>query len=112
MKMMLPNIERAVIDVAKLRGYALNPTHPEGRHKARVFMASLGITAADAEWLAEAILAELPGAVILEGDADEHGRRLTADLQLRRGNRSAVVRTAWIIRAGEDVPRLVTCFVV
>ncbi len=31
--MKLPNAERAVVDLAKLRHYCLNPTHPRGRHK-------------------------------------------------------------------------------
>jgi hypothetical protein len=42
--MSLPNGERAIVEVAKLRDYCLSPTHPRGRHKARVFAASLGIT--------------------------------------------------------------------
>lgn len=40
--MKLPNAENAVIDIAKLRDYSLNPNHPEGKHKARVFQAKLG----------------------------------------------------------------------
>lgn len=35
--MKLPNGDRAVISMGKLRGYCLNPEHPSGRHKARVF---------------------------------------------------------------------------
>jgi hypothetical protein len=48
--MKLPNAERAFIDLAKLRDYSLCATHPEGKHKARVFAAALGIAATDAEW--------------------------------------------------------------
>jgi hypothetical protein len=33
--MKLPNPKRAVVDIAKLRDYILNPEHPRGRHKAR-----------------------------------------------------------------------------
>lgn len=109
--MTLPCGKHAVVDVAKLRAYALNPEHPEGRHKARVFQASLGITASDAEWLADAILAALPSAKSVEGNKDEYGQRFMADLPIHRGSRSATVRTGWIIRVGEDFPRLVTCFV-
>ncbi len=43
--MKLPNSDRAVVDIAKLRDYCLNPAHPRGRHKARVFAAALGLTA-------------------------------------------------------------------
>ncbi|WP_200235400.1 DUF6883 domain-containing protein [Thiohalocapsa halophila] len=45
--MKLPNANQAVVDLEKLRGYCLNPAHPRGRHKARVFAAALGITAGE-----------------------------------------------------------------
>lgn len=57
--MLLPNIERAAINREKLADYVLNSGHPEGRHKARVFLSALGISASDAAWLADAILAGL-----------------------------------------------------
>jgi hypothetical protein len=44
----LPNAERAVVEIEKLRDYSLNPGHDEGKHKARVFRAALGFTRADA----------------------------------------------------------------
>ena len=40
--MKLPNGDRAVIDIAKLRDYCLSPDHLRGRHKARVFAAAQG----------------------------------------------------------------------
>jgi hypothetical protein len=46
--MKLPNGDRAIVDLEKLRAYCLNPQHPRGRHKARVF-ASFGIREADAK---------------------------------------------------------------
>ncbi len=49
--MLLPNIAKASIDQKKLADYVLNASHPEWRHKARVFLSALGLTAADAEWL-------------------------------------------------------------
>ena len=51
--MKLPNAPRAVVDIAKLRDYSLNPKHPEGKHKARVFAAALDLGIADATWLRE-----------------------------------------------------------
>jgi predicted RNase H-like HicB family nuclease len=35
--MIIPNAERAVVDVRKLRDYCLNSTHDQGKHKARLF---------------------------------------------------------------------------
>src|SRR5262249_39406349 len=40
----LPNGERVRIPMEKLTDYCLNPDHPRGRDKARVFAALLGIT--------------------------------------------------------------------
>ena len=58
--MKLPNAENAVVDIAKLRDYSLNPNHPEGKHKARAFLEKLDIRRNDAEqlrqWILEAIL--------------------------------------------------------
>lgn len=52
----LPNPERAEVAIEKLRDYALNTLHDEGKHKARVFRAALGFTGEDAERLGELIL--------------------------------------------------------
>jgi hypothetical protein len=45
-----------MVDIVKLRDYALSQSHPRGRHKARVFLAALGLTAADAAELRTALL--------------------------------------------------------
>jgi len=49
--MIIPNAERAAVDIRKLRDYCLNPDHDEGKHKARLFHKALGMTAQDAEKL-------------------------------------------------------------
>ena len=49
--MKLPNCQRAVVDIEKLRDYCLSTEHPRGRHKARVFATTLGLTADNAELL-------------------------------------------------------------
>jgi ribosome-binding factor A len=54
--MKLPNLDRAVVDIVKLRAYCLNAGHPRGRHKARVFAAALGMSAADAQELQALLL--------------------------------------------------------
>lgn len=35
--MKLPNADRAVVDLRKLRDYCLSQEHPRGQHKARLF---------------------------------------------------------------------------
>jgi len=42
--MKMPDGDAAIVDRQKLTGYCLNPEHPRGKHKARVF-AMLGFTA-------------------------------------------------------------------
>ncbi len=75
--MRLPHADRAIIDIAKLRDYSLNPLHPEGKHKARVFAATMGLSVADAEKLQAMILTTISSAEATEGVADEHGERWT-----------------------------------
>jgi hypothetical protein len=54
--MTLPNAERAIVDIRKLRDYCLNLLHEEGQHKARLFAITLGMTADDAEDLRDLLL--------------------------------------------------------
>ena len=109
--MKLPNGGRAVVDVAKLRDYCLNRLHPRGRHKARVFQAALGLTHADAEILREALLAAAHGTDVEPAQRDEHGQRFILDFVMTARVREATVRSCWIVRAGEDFPRLTSCWV-
>jgi hypothetical protein len=89
----------------------LNLHHPRGRHKARVFASSLGIVAADAEMLRRELLAAAVSEDVLLIDTDEYGRRYQLDLTLTRGERKARLRSSWIVRSGEDFPRLTSCYV-
>lgn len=65
----LPNSDRLVLELRKIEGYCLNPAHPRGRHKARVFREALGLNQADAQWLRTTLLeaARDVGAIELEG---------------------------------------------
>ena len=109
--MRLPNADRAIVDLDKLQRYCLDPAHPRGRHKARVFRSALGISPADAVMLRETLLRGAATEDATPGETDQHGTRYTFNLQVTRGERTAQVRTHWIVRQGEDVPRLVTCYV-
>ncbi len=112
--MNLPNAKNAVVDIEKLRDYCLNPDHPKGKHKARVFLEKLGISRNDAEQLRLLILESILTAEGTEQESTPFGLRFIVDLQISWSNRfvlsTAAVRTAWIIRNGEDFPRLTTCF--
>ena len=54
--MPIPHAENATVDIRKLRDYCLNPEHRQGQHKARLFMAALNMTAADAGHLRDVLL--------------------------------------------------------
>ena len=108
--MKLPNGKRAIIDARKLQEYCLNTDHPRGRNKARVF-ASVGIRQAQAEELREAILAAAENSEARLGSATPHGQRYVVDFDLVRQGRAVTVRSTWIVRIGEDFPRLTSCYV-
>jgi hypothetical protein len=109
-EMKLPNGERAIVDVRKLQEYCLNPHHTRGRHKARVF-ALVGIHQGDAAVLREAILSAARNAEARPGSANPYGQRFIVDFDLAREGRSVRVRSTWIVRIGEDLPRLTSCYV-
>ncbi len=108
--MKLPNAENAFIDIRKLRDYCLNMEHLRGRDKARVFVATLGLTADDAQELQAAILKAVLIHPAQPARVDEYGRRFAVDFVLKRGERTATIRTSWIIRRGENFPRLTSCY--
>ena len=108
--MKLPNGGRAIVDRRKLQEYCLNTDHPRGRNKARVF-ASFGIRQADAEVLREALLGAARHADARPGIANPYGQRYMVDFDLVRQARTVRVRSTWIVRIGEDLPRLTSCYV-
>ncbi len=74
--MHLPHSEEAILDIRKIEDYCLSPSHPRGRHEARVFRQSN-----EASQIA----------------ADEWGAHWRLDIAIRRHGKSAVVRTVWIV---------------
>jgi hypothetical protein len=108
---LLPNADRAFIDQRKLGDYSLLPGHPVGGHKAILFERVLGITSADAETLRDILLHVAARAEPATGRVDEFGQRYTIDFTLSTLSGAAPIRSAWIVRATEDFPRLTTCFV-
>jgi hypothetical protein len=108
--MKLPNGERAIVDMRKLEGYCLNAQHSRGRNKARVF-ASVGVHPADAKMLQEALLAAAKNEEARVGSANAYGRRYIVDFDLVSQTRTVKVRSTWIVRIGEDLPHLTSCYV-
>ncbi len=92
--MKLPNAERAVVDIKKLREYSLNPEHEAGGHKARVFRAALALTVEHAEWLRSEVLRIAREGDARRGEPSPFGETYVIDAQLSFQGRNAVVRTA------------------
>ena len=109
--MKLPNAEQAIVDIVKLRDYALSQEHPRGRHKARVFLAALGLAAADAEELRTALLESARSGDAVPGPSDEFGARYTVDFEMVRSTKCARVRGSWIVPVDDRLPRLTSCYV-
>lgn len=108
----LPNGDKAIVPIEKFSEYALNPEHRTGRHKARVFKAALGLTQDDAEFLQARIkeIAETHDAITEVPTA--YGERYVIDFELTTDDGQAKIRTAWMVRNSEDIPRLTTCYIV
>lgn len=108
--MRLPFCENAVADIRKLTEYLLNPNHKDGKHKARLFKAALNLTAKDAEPLRLALLEAVKINDAILGKADRFGQRYTVDFRYEWQDRSATLRSGWIIEDESEIPRLTTCY--
>ena len=76
-----------------------------------MFLAALGLAATDAEYVREALLRAAVTEESVLTDVDEYGSRYQLDFTLTKGTRSAKVRSSWIMRRGEDFPRMTSCYV-
>ena len=107
----LPNAHLAIVPIEKLRDYSLNLESAEGRHKARVFLATLGLRREDAGWLQSAILMEVLNARCLPGPPTQYGAKYVVDFPLNFRDKTTWIRTAWLVRTGQEAPRLVSIYV-
>lgn len=109
--MKLPNGSRADVRLSRLASYLLNPEHDEGKHKARVFAAALGLDASGASELRQWLLDLARDGEAQPQRADQYGQRFVIVSTLRYKGREALVRTGWIIRTGRSDPEFLTAFV-
>ena len=109
--MKLPCGERAIVGDDKLIGYCLNSEHPEGRHKARVFQSLLGLGPEQADILKAALCQAATGESAERVGTTPYGDLYIVDFAMPAKDKTAPVRSVWIIRGGEEVPRLVSCYV-
>ena len=106
----MPGGGAAIVNPEKLIGYCLNPEHPRGKHKARVF-ATVGFTAENANDLRVALLKAAATADAQPSASDQFGDRYVIEFQVKGPRATGIIRSTWIIRRGETSPRLTSCFV-
>ena|SRR6266581_3323314 len=75
----LPHGDRAILDIRKIEDYCLNPTHPRGRHKARVFRETLGVDRTHAVWLRDVLLEAVRESDPVDLASDALGSRWRVD---------------------------------
>jgi hypothetical protein len=52
-----------------------------------------------------------PKAKPVQAENDRYGRRYVVDFMMKGRAGIATIRSHWIIRLGENIPRLTTCYV-
>jgi len=102
-----------IVDLQKLREYCLSASHPRGRLKHECSGQYWALTQADAELLRQALLdaAQLHHRDLSPTDHDHYGQRYVLDFEMTTSTGSAIVRSSWILRNGDDALRFVTCYV-
>jgi hypothetical protein len=109
--MKLPNGEQALIDPQKVLGHCLDPQHEDGRHKAHLFERLLGLNLNNADLLLTALELAAETSDATSGKLDEYGQRYLIDFRFAGPEGTRMMRSVWIIRHGESIPRLVTCYI-
>jgi hypothetical protein len=108
----LLNAEHAVVDYRKLSTYSLDPTHPTGGNKARVFQSALGYNPTNADVLGARVQEGVLSAPAKMLDPINFGQKMAVDMPILGVNgETATVRTGWIYETDSLVPRLTTIFV-
>jgi hypothetical protein len=107
--MKLPNGHLVEFGI-KIEEYCLNPNHNKGKHKAILFQSKLGINRNNSYILKQALReAAIQESVTLRKQ-DEHGSHYTMKFWLRTNTGESLLLAGWIIRNGEDFPRLTSCY--
>lgn len=108
--MKLPRAELAIVDLAKVSDYLLNARHPDNGGKAK-FFAGLGFLQAEPQVLVDALRTVAATGDVEVQTASPHGLKfVVAGTILSPSGRQSLVRTVWIVEAGQDSPRLVTAY--
>jgi hypothetical protein len=104
----LPNVDRAFVDPRKLTAYLLSPAHKLGAAKA-TFFESFGFTLDMWPDLRDAMLLHARSGAVVDTSSTVYGQVYEVNGRLETPDgRNPFVLVVWMIRIGEDFPRLVT----
>lgn len=96
----------------KFTKYLLSPTSPVGKHKAKLFKATLGYTIDNWEDLVDNILEHFDVSKLVEIGTIDEGIKYNHIMNLTGPNRNtSSVKTTWILRPGTNTYQLVTAIV-
>jgi hypothetical protein len=105
----LPNSDQAVVPDAKLVGYLLSASHPQGRDKAR-FFTHHGFRADEPDVLRRALL-EVASAADVEVTVFAYGTKYVGEGDVVAPNgRTLRLRTVWVISDDGQPPAFVTAY--
>ncbi|MDN3515405.1 MAG: hypothetical protein NG747_13535 [Candidatus Brocadia sp.] len=109
--MKLPKGAKAIIPEGKLEDYCLNPFHPDGKHKAKVFEKALGITQTDSTELKKLVLASAVYGEVTKEQLNDFGTTYRVEYETQGVNQREVLCTLWIVHKSDERPYLTSCFV-
>jgi ATP-dependent helicase YprA (DUF1998 family) len=107
--MKLPNGHLAEFG-SKIDGYCLNPNHNKGKHKARLFQSKLGINRNNSHILKQALREAAIDKSVTLRKQDEYGNHYTMKFRLTTAMGESLILAGWIVRQGENFPRLTSCY--
>jgi len=94
----------------KLENYCLNFNHNKGKHKSILFQNKLGITLENADILKNAIKQAAITEDVIIRKVNEYGRHYNQKFFLKTEIGTSLILVVWIIRTGENFPRLTNCY--
>ena len=106
----LPNKGRAVVEREKVRNYLLSPSHPTGKGKAEFFTV-MGFQRETWEIFADALRQMACDCPVTKTMTSPHGQKYIVDgLLITPSGQLPLIRTVWVVDAGDERPRLVTAY--
>jgi len=109
--MILPDADKAIVPIEKLKHYCLSSSHVHGKHKSHLFANLLGLDENDAERLQRIIFQAGQKYDAVFTRTSEHGKQYHVEFPMQGKRGEHIVRSLWIVLHSENFPRLVSCYI-